>query len=131
MLKKIGFFNTILVLLLAVCSCKTTEYVDREVVRHDSIYVTAVSVDTVIQRDSVHTYEKGDTVTTTVYKYVYKVRERIDTAYVERTDTVEVTKTVEVEKVKKKTDWGMCLYSLFIGAIIGSMAIILVRKCFS
>ena len=112
-----------LVLLLA--SCTRTVYQDHEVIRHDSIYVTAVSIDTVMMRDSIHTVEKGDTVTTTIYKYIYKVRERTDTAYIERTDTVTMTETVEREKVVKKRDWlsiiGGCVVGAIVGLIIGKL----------
>ena len=84
-------------------SCTRTAYQDREVVRHDSIYVTALSVDTILQRDSVHVLERGDTVYKTIQKYVYKVKERRDTCYVQRTDTVLQTETKEVQKTSEKT----------------------------
>ena len=107
------------VLVLLLASCTRTVYQDHEVIRHDSIYVTAVSIDTVMMRDSIHTVEKGDTVTTTIYKYIYKVRERTDTAYIERTDTVTMTETVEREKVVKKRDWLSIIGAVVVGAIVG------------
>ena len=107
------------VLVLILASCTRTVYQDHEVIRHDSIYVTAVSIDTVLMRDSIHTVEKGDTVTTTIYKYIYKVRERTDTAYIERTDTVTMTETVEREKVVKKRDWLSIIGAVVVGAIVG------------
>lgn len=107
------------VLVLLLTSCTRTVYQDHEVIRHDSIYVTAVSIDTVLMRDSIHTIEKGDTVTTTIYKYIYKVRERTDTAYIERTDTVTMTETVEREKVVKKRDWLSIIGAVVVGAIVG------------
>ena len=107
------------VLVLLLTSCTRTVYQDHEVIRHDSIYVTAVSIDTVMMRDSIHTVEKGDTVTTTIYKYIYKVRERTDTAYIERTDTVTMTETVEREKVVKKRDWLSIIGAVVVGAIVG------------
>ena len=107
------------VLVLILASCTRTVYQDHEVIRHDSIYVTAVSIDTVLMRDSIHTVEKGDTVTTTIYKYIYKVRERTDTAYIERTDTVTMTETVEREKVVKKRDWLSIIGAMVVGAIVG------------
>ena len=107
------------VLVLLLASCTRTVYQDHEVIRHDSIYVTAVSIDTVLMRDSIHTVEKGDTVTTTIYKYIYKVRERTDTAYIERTDTVTMTETVEREKVVKKRDWLSIIGAMVVGAIVG------------
>ena len=107
------------VLVLLLASCTRTVYQDHEVIRHDSIYVTAVSIDTVLMRDSIHTVEKGDTVTTTIYKYIYKVRERTDTAYIERTDTVTMMETVEREKVVKKRDWLSIIGAMVVGAIVG------------
>ena len=107
------------VLVLLLSSCTRTVYQDRDVYHHDSIYVTAVSIDTVLMRDSIHIFEKGDTVTTTIYKYIYKVRERTDTAYIERTDTVTMTETVEREKVVKKRDWLSIIGAMVVGAIVG------------
>lgn len=107
------------VLVLLLASCTRTVYQDHEVIRHDSIYVTAVSIDTVLMRDSIHIFEKGDTVTTTIYKYIYKVRERTDTAYIERTDTVTMTEMVEREKVVKKRDWLSIIGAVVVGAIVG------------
>ena len=125
MLRKLGIINTILVLLLA--SCTQTRYIEREVVRHDSIYVTALAVDTVIQRDSVHIWERGDTVVKTVYKYIYKVRERTDTCYMERTDTVAVTNTVEVEKKVEVISWKGCLYAFVLGAVVAFLVLVILR----
>ena len=112
-------FTQMAVLVLLLASCTRTVYQDHEVIRHDSIYVTAVSIDTVLMRDSIHTVEKGDTVTTTIYKYIYKVRERTDTAYIERTDTVTMMETVEREKVVKKRDWLSIIGAMVVGAIVG------------
>ena len=107
------------VLVLLLSSCTRTIYQDHEVIRHDSIYITAVSVDTVLMRDSIHTVERGDTVTTTIYKYIYKVRERTDTMFVERTDTVTNNVTKIEEKTRYKKDWLSIVGALVIGAIIG------------
>ena len=119
MLQNMRKLNMMAVLVLLLASCTRTVYQDHEIIRHDSIYVTAVSIDTVLMRDSIHTVEKGDTVTTTIYKYIYKVRERTDTAYIERTDTVTMTETVEREKVVKKRDWLSIIGAMVVGAIVG------------
>ena len=115
------------VLVLLLSSCTRTVYQVRDVYHHDSVYVTAVSVDTVLMRDSIHTVERGDTVTTTVYKYMYKVRERTDTCYVEKVDTVTKVETIEREKVVRKRDWLSTIGALAIGIIIG-FAILLLDK---
>lgn len=119
MLQNMRKLNMMAVLVLLLASCTRTVYQDHEVIRHDSIYMTAVSIDTVLMRDSIHTVEKGDTITTTIYKYIYKVRERTDTAYIERTDTVTMTETVEREKVVKKRDWLSIIGAVVVGAIVG------------
>ena len=115
------------VLVLLLASCTRTVYQVRDVYHHDSVYVTAVSVDTVLMRDSIHTVEKGDTVATTIYKYIYKVKERTDTCYVEKVDTVTKVETIEREKVVRKRDWLSTIGALAIGIIIG-FAILLLDK---
>lgn len=117
-----------LVALLWMSSCTTTRIVEHEVIKHDSIYITAVSVDTILHHDSIHVVERGDTITTTIYKYIYKVKERTDTMFVERTDTILKTEVKEVEKTKRVTDWRMCLYSLIVGAVMGFLAFVIYRK---
>ena len=119
---------TMVVLVLLLSSCTRTVYQVRDVYHHDSIYVTAISVDTVLMRDSIHTIERGDTVTTTVYKYVYKVKERTDTCYIEKVDTVTKVETIEREKVVKKRDWLSTIGALAVGIIIGFAILLLKRK---
>lgn len=109
-------------------SCTRTAYQDREVVRHDSIYVTALSVDTILQRDSVHVLERGDTVYKNVQKYVYKVKERRDTCYVQRTDTVLQTETKEVQKTVRKNDWLELVGGAAVAFLIGFFFAPFVRK---
>lgn len=119
MLRILRKLNMMAVLVILLSSCTRTVYQVRDVYHHDSIYMTAVSIDTVLMRDSIHTVERGDTVTTTIYKYIYKVRERTDTAYIERTDTVTKTETIEREKVVKKRDWLSIIGAMVVGAIVG------------
>ena len=98
MLRKAKFVNTLAFLLMSIIwsSCTTVKEVEvvRDVYHHDSIYITAVSIDTLIQRDSVHTIERGDTIQTTIYKYIYKVRERTDTIFRDRVDTFLMKKNI-------------------------------------
>lgn len=114
------FLAIVAVLALAtLSSCTTTKVVAHEVIKHDSIYITALSVDTILQRDSIHIRERGDTIEKVVYRYIYKVRERTDTCYVLRTDTVTKIETKEVERIVKKKDWLSIICALAIGAIVG------------
>ena len=114
--------------ILLLSSCTRTVYQERDVVRHDSIYIAAVSVDTIMQRDSIHVVERGDTVTTTIYKYLYKVRERIDTCYIERTDTMTRIETKEVMKTVRKRDWLSIIGALVAGIVIGFVICFQKRK---
>ena len=105
--------------LSTLSSCTTTKVVEHEVIKHDSIYITALSVDTIMQRDSIHIRERGDTIEKVVYKYIYKVRERTDTMLVERTDTIVSIETKVEEKTRYKKDWLSIIGALVIGAIVG------------
>lgn len=110
--------------LLGVCavlmcvSCKT-RYIERDIVHHDSIYITAWSVDTLIQRDSIHIRERGDTIEKVVYKYINNVRIRRDTIVQERTDTISKVVTKVETKTVRKRDWLPCIGAFAIGIIIG------------
>lgn len=105
--------------LLVLSSCKTTtEYVEHEIIKHDSIYITAVSVDTIMERDSIHIVERGDTITQYIYKYVYKVKERTDTMFVERTDTITLMETKVETKTIRKPSKTMLAIAFLIGAFI-------------
>ena len=110
------------ILLMSItCSCTRTIYKDHEAIKHDSIYVTALSVDTILQRDSVHVLERGDTVRITEYKYIYKFRERTDTFFRDRVDTFLLKKNIVKYKTRtvKKKDWEFILISFFLGLILG------------
>lgn len=83
-------------LMSAVCSCRTVQYVPVETVRTDSLYFNTVSTDSVYVKDSVLVV-KGDTVTEYRWRYVYRYKDRTDTVYVSRTDSVQVPYPVEKE----------------------------------
>lgn len=114
------FLAFVAVLTFAMLSsCTTTKVVEHEVIKHDSIYITALSVDTILQRDSIHIRERGDTIEKVVYKYIYKVRERTDTMFVERTDTILSIETKVEEKTKYRKDWLSIIGAVVVGAIVG------------
>ncbi len=94
------YFMAMLVLLaMAVTSCRSVRYVPVETVKHDSVYVGKVVRDSVFVKDSVLVV-KGDTVTEYRWKYVFKYKNRTDTAYVSRTDTIRVPYPVEAKLTK-------------------------------
>ena len=66
----------IAVLMLLVRSCTTQRIVEVPVerVRTDSVYLTKLQRDTLVERDSVVMQIVGDTVYRTHVKYIYKTR---------------------------------------------------------
>lgn len=90
----------VVLLIMSVCSCHTVRYVPVETVKHDSLYLSTVSTDSVYIKDSV-LIMKGDTVTEYRWRYIYKYKDRIDTVYVNRTDSVQVPYPVE----RKLSKW--------------------------
>ena len=111
----------IAVLMLLVMSCTTQRVVEVPVerVRTDSVYLTKLQRDTLVERDSVMQIV-GDTVYRTHVKYIYKTRLVRDTVLRLKTDTV--TKVVTVEKERKRTvgdfAWGIAL------AVIGALVLV-------
>ena len=94
------YFLAMLVLLaIAVTSCRNVRYVPVGTVKHDSVYVGKVVRDSVFVKDSVLVV-KGDTVTEYRWKYVFKYKNRTDTLYVSRTDTIRVPYPVEAKLTK-------------------------------
>lgn len=89
-------FMCIIVLIL-VCSCNSVKYVPVETVKHDSIYINKVQVDSVYHRDSIYVVDKGDTVFLYKDRYIYKYKDRTDTLYVTKTDSIQVPYPVEKE----------------------------------
>lgn len=93
-------FMCIIVLVLAICSCRSVKYVPVETVKHDSIYINKVQVDSVYHRDSIYVVDKGDTVFLYKDRYIYKYKDRTDTLYVTNTDSIHVPYPVEKELSK-------------------------------
>ena len=89
----------LVLLAMAVTSCRSVRYVPVETVKHDSVYVGKVVRDSVFVKDSVLVV-KGDTVTEYRWKYVFKYKNRTDTLYVSRTDTIRVPYPVEARLTK-------------------------------
>lgn len=114
------YFMAMLVLLaMAVTSCRSVRYAPVETVKHDSVYVGKVVRDSVFVKDSVLVV-KGDTVTEYRWKYVFKYKDRTDTLYVSRTDTIRVPYPVEA----KLTKWQQ--FKMEAGGYAIALAVILV-----
>lgn len=103
MVKKLAvffYFMAMLVLIaMAVTSCRSVRYVPVETVKHDSVYFNKTVRDSVFVKDSVLVI-KGDTITEYRWRYIFKYKDRTDTAYVNRTDTIRVPYPVEAKLTK-------------------------------
>lgn len=111
--------NLIVIILLIILlgSCTSTRYIEVPVDRIKLEYRDKTKIDTLIQKDSIITLLKGDTVFLEKYKYLYKIKEVRDT--VAKTDTVTTVQTIEVEKkVNELKNWQIALMVLGGGFII-------------
>lgn len=103
--------------LLLLNSCTSTRYVEVPVDRVKIEYKDRTKIDTLIQKDSIVTLLKGDTVFLEKYKYLYKIKEVRDT--VAKTDTITTVQTIEVEKkVNELKNWQIILMVLGGGFIM-------------
>lgn len=82
-------------LLLAVWSCRITEYVPVEVVKTDTTYINKVQRDSIYQLDSIYILDRGDTVLITKTKYLYRDKLVHDTVYRSRVDSIQTPYPVE------------------------------------
>lgn len=114
-------------LLLVLTGCRTIEYYPMETVRIDTVYVNKQLIDSVMVRDSIHIYQKGDTVTEFRLKYIYKYKDRTDTLYISKTDTISVPYPVEKQLTKWQQTkvnyggWAMGIVFVFILIVVGLM----------
>lgn len=85
-----------IVLGIVLFSCRSVKYVPVETVKHDSIYLSQMLKDSIYVKDSVLII-KGDTLVEYRYKYIYQYKDRTDTLYVTKTDSIHVPYPVEKE----------------------------------
>lgn len=122
-MKQIALFICLLV-LASGCSRKVYVPVESVVSRTDTIYSVKVRVDSVIMRDSVAVFQKGDTVLITKYRDRYRVKELTDTVYQSAIDSVKVSVPYPVERElsrweRTKMDFG----GMAIGALVIALCV--------
>ena len=114
----------LLALLLLLTSCRTQiKYVPVEAIKTDSVFFNSVRI------DSTYVIQRGDTVTEYRYRYIYKYKDRVDTLYINRTDSIRVPYPVEIEKkltVWQRTKievggWAMAAVIVIILIVVGRM----------
>lgn len=122
-MKQIALFICLLV-LASGCSRKVYVPVESVVSRTDTIYSAKVRVDSVIMRDSVAVFQKGDTVLITKYRDRYRVKELTDTVYQSAIDSVKISAPYPVERElsrweRTKMDFG----GMAIGALVIALCV--------
>lgn len=114
-----------LYIMFSFIGCTTTKYVPIESVRTE--YINKAEKDTVIINNDRLIKEKGDTVYIVNTKYVYKIKNKIDTIL--RIDTIPIIQEVEVIKeVNRIKDWQMILMLLG-GGMVAVIGYKVIRLC--
>lgn len=93
-------FLLLFLAVLAATSCTRHVYVPVETTKSDTVYLNRVQLDSIYMRDSVFVEKSGDTIREFQYKYIYRFKDRIDTLYISKTDSIQVPYPVEVVKYK-------------------------------
>lgn len=93
-------FLLLFLAILAATSCTRHVYVPVETTKSDTVYLNRVQLDSIYMRDSVFIDKSGDTIREFQYKYIYRFKDRIDTLYISKTDSIQVPYPVEVVKYK-------------------------------
>lgn len=93
-------FLSLFLVGLAATSCSKHVYVPVETTKSDTVYLNRVQLDSIYMRDSVFIEKSGDTIREFQYKYIYRFKDRIDTLYISKTDSIQVPYPVEVVKYK-------------------------------
>ena len=120
-------FMCIILLASAIWSCRSIKYVPVESIQYDSVYLNKVVKDSIYIKDSV-LLVKGDTSIEYRYKNIYQYKDKTDTLYVTKTDSVQVPYPVE----KQLTWWqqfqidvgGWAIGIAIISAIIVIMVVV-------
>lgn len=117
-------FMCIILLMSAICSCRTVKYIPVETIKVDTTYINKLQRDSIYMLDSVYVKEKGDTVLIEKYKYLYRDKLVRDTLYMAKTDSIQVPYPVEKELTRWQQfrmdfgGWAMCIVVISILILI-------------
>lgn len=102
-MKKIYILSLLIVAMMMCGSCTRKIYIPLEQTRQstDTLYRALWRTDTVVDRDTVQTFVKGDSVVTERIRWRYRVREKHDTVREVRRDSVCVREPYPVEVVRE------------------------------
>ena len=115
------------------CTRKVYVPTEHTVYNTDTVYEAVLRVDSVIQRDSVAVVQKGDTVLITRYRDRYRVKERTDTVYKAKTDSVRVREPYPVEREltkweQTKMDFGGMAIGGLIAVVVSAVIVWIVKR---
>lgn len=113
----IAAFAIGILLCWLLSGCKHVEYIEKETVKHDSIYMVRELRDSIYVHDSISVEPQETQTIVTKWHTEYKYITRADTAFVNRTDTVYVKQSAE--KGKSKRDKGMQWWKVMIWVAVG------------
>lgn len=114
-----------IVILLIAVSCTTTRYIEVPIDRVKTEYITQYHRDSIVIRDSIDKIIKGDSITITKYKYIYKQIIKNDTVL--KTDTITQVVTVDrIEEVNVLKWWQEVL--IYVGGLSITLLFILTYK---
>lgn len=124
---------TLISMMAIGCTRTIYEPLDRVVYKTDTLRQTNVRIDSIIERDSVSVYVKGDTVRITQYRDRLRWRDRVDTVYKARVDTTRVEVPVAVEKElsrweKLKMDFGGFALGGILVLVLAAVGWVLYRR---
>lgn len=131
-----AFLCAVFLVSITLMSCRTvrTEYVpvEQHVYHTDTLRLSTERIDTIIERDSIALFIKGDTVLKTVFKERIKYRDRTDTVYKARVDTARIEIPIPVEKElskwqKVKQDIGGMAIGIISFAVLAALVWLLLR----
>lgn len=111
------------VILASMGSCKSVQYVPVETVRHDSVFITQHSKDSIYLHDSIHIVEKADTVLIERWHTRWRDRLRTDTIYISKVDTIQVPYPVE-RKLSKAEKMYINIGKWSVGVISGLLLVL-------
>ena len=120
-------------LLSGGCTRKVYVPTEHTVYNTDTVYEAVLRVDSLIQRDSVAVVQKGDTVLITRYRDRYRVKERTDTVYKAKTDSVRVREPYPVEREltkweQTKMDFGGMFLGGLIAVVVSAVIVWIVKR---
>ena len=116
----------ILCLLVLTAGCSSVRYVPVETIRRDSVYITQIRIDSVVDRDSIYIKEWAKEDTVFIDKVKWKFRDRwrqtVDTLQVVRVDSVQVPYPVEM-KLNKWQSFKQDVGGLAIGLVLSAVIV--------